>query len=182
LPDSTIVRLLATALLLGALFGGVGGAEAQVRVGVAGGPVYPLGDLGDVLERGYHGGVVFDAGLPLLPLSLHGEVMFQRNSASAGEDQDYRHLGGSLNARLDVLPIPLVAAYATGGVGWYLSDYHDDQTADASSWSSETGINAGVGVSVSLVVVQAFVEVRCLRVLSDPARTFAPLTVGVTLF
>jgi hypothetical protein len=176
------VRVLATALLLGALLGAARGAEAQVRVGVAGGPVYPFGDLGDVLDRGYNGGIVFDAGLPLLPLSLHGQLMFQNSSASAPQDQDYRHLGASLNAQLDLLPLPLAAAYATGGVGLYLSDYHEDQPAGASGWSRDPGINVGAGASLSVVVVKVFAEVRYVRLLSDPARTFVPLTIGVMLF
>jgi hypothetical protein len=176
------VKRLFAALLLGGLLGSARAADAQLRVGVAGGPVYPLGDLGDMIERGVHGGVVFDAGFPLLPLSLHGQLMFQRNAAASAEDQDYRHAAASLNARLDVLPVPLIAAYATGGVGMYLSDYHGDRSAEASGWSSKPGINAGVGVSLSAIVVRVFAEVRYLRLLTDPARTFVPLTVGVTLF
>jgi hypothetical protein len=175
------VKLWVGALLLVLLLAATSVAQAQVRLGVAGGPVYPLGHLDGVLEKGYQGGVVFNAGLPLLPLSLHGQLTFQRNAASA-QGEDYRHLGGSLNVRLDVLPIPLIAAYATGGLGMYLSDYHDDQEPGSSGWSNEPGINAGVGASLSVVVVEAFVEVRYLRLLGDPARTFVPLTIGVTLF
>jgi hypothetical protein len=176
------VKWLAAALLVGALLTAAHPAHAQLRVGVAGGPVYPLGDLGDALQRGYHGGVVFDAGLPLLPLSLHGSLMFQRNQASDREDQDYRHLAGALNARFDLLPIPLVAAYVTGGAGMYLSDYIDDQIAGVPGWAAEPGVSGGVGASLSLIVAQAFVEVRYLRKLSQPARSFLPVTIGVTLF
>jgi hypothetical protein len=176
------MRLPAGAVLVGALLAAAQPASAQLKVGIGAGPVFPLGDLGDVLERGYHGGVVFDAGLPLLPLSLHGEARFQRSSAAGAQAEDYRHFGASLAGRLDVLPLPLVAAYATGGVGMYLSDYHGDQIAGSSGWASHPGVIGGVGASVSLIVVQAFVEVRYLRVLSEPARGFVPITIGVTLF
>lgn len=156
-------------------------AVAQLRVGVAGGPVFPVGDFGDALERGGHGGVVLDFGVPLFPVSLRGDLMVQRLPATEGNGLAYRHFAGTVNARVDVLPVPLIAAYVTGGVGLYYSDYTDDPQA-SSGWGTETGLNLGVGASLSLLFVRPFAELRYHHVWVEPTRIFVPLTFGLSLF
>lgn len=158
------------------------GAGAQVRLGVGGGPATPVGDFGDPLERGFHGEVLVDLGLPLVPLGLRGSLTYMRLPASDPEAEDYSHIAGTLNARFDLLPIPLVDAYVTAGVGLYSSDYADQLPGASDGRDTERGISVGVGASVNLVFVRPFAELRYHRVLDDPARSFVPLTVGVMLF
>ena len=165
-----------------AVLASVGEAHGQVRLGVAGGPAHALGDFGDALDAGFHGGIVADFGLPLIPLSLHGDLMYQRNAAASPQVDDYSHVAATANARLDLIPLPLVSAFVTGGVGLYASDYPDDALDASSGWSTEPGINVGVGAALSLLFLHPFVELRYHRVLSDPARSFVPLTIGLMLF
>jgi hypothetical protein len=157
-------------------------ASAQLRVGVAGGPATPLGDFGDPLERGFHGGVVLDAGVPLFPVGVRADLTYLRLPAGDASGQDYSQVAGTLNARVDLLPIPLLDAYAIGGVGLYASDYADAVPGASGGWATEPGINLGVGASVNLIFIRPFAEVRYHRVMKDPARSFVPLTVGVMLF
>jgi len=155
-----------------------GSASAQLRLGVAGGPVYPAGELGDVVGRGFAAGAVLDAGFPLFPLGLRGDVAFQYLPAT-GPHSDLHQLSATLNARFSVLPLPVLSPYLTAGVGVYSSDFHHDLTAPEPGRTTETGFNAGVGVRVNLIVFRPFLEARYHRVMADPVRGFVPVTVGV---
>jgi len=172
-PVSGAAALVIAALLLG----GPAAASAQVGIGVAGGPSYPTGALGDVVESGYHAGVTLDAGLPLLPIAFRADLMFQ--NLPGREDLDsFRQVAGTVNGRVGVLPIPLVSPYLIGGLGLYASDFVPDPDIDG-GWSTDVGINAGVGVRLNLLVIRPFIEARYHRVLSDPARGFIPITAGI---
>ena len=164
-----------------ALVTDAGDAAGQVRFGVGGGPVTAVGDFGDPLDRGFHGEVLVDLGLPLVPLGLRGSVTYMRLPAADAEAEDYTHFAGTVNARLDLLPIPFLDAYVTAGVGLYSSDY-GGQLTGAVGRETERGINVGVGAAANLVFVRPFAELRYHRVLDDPSRSFVPLTVGVMLF
>jgi len=155
-----------------------GPASAQLRLGVAGGPVYPAGDLGDVVGRGFAAGAVLDAGFPLFPLGLRGDVAFQYLPGT-GAHSDLHQLSATLNARFSLLPLPVLSPYLTAGVGVYSSDFHYDLTAPEPGRTTETGFNAGVGVRVNLIVIRPFLEARYHRVSADPVRAFVPVTVGV---
>jgi hypothetical protein len=152
-------------------------AQAQVNLGVAGGPVSAVGQLGDVVNAGFHGGVVIDLGIPLLPFGVRADAMFQRMPGGYG-GADFNQLFGTVNGRVGLLPIPLLSAYATTGAGLYSSSFAGDG-ATGGGRSVDTGFNAGVGARVNLIYVRPFIEARYHRVLTEPARTFIPISVGV---
>jgi hypothetical protein len=152
-------------------------AQAQVNLGIAGGPVSPVGQLADVADAGFHGGVVVDLGIPLLPFGVRGDVMFQR-LPGAGGGADFNQLFGTVNGRVGLIPIPLLSAYATAGAGLYSSSFAGDR-ADDTGRSVDTGLNAGVGARVNLIFVRLFIEGRYHRVLAEPARAFIPITAGI---
>jgi hypothetical protein len=152
-------------------------AQAQVNLGVAGGPVSPVGGLGDVVNAGFHGGVVIDLGIPVLPFGVRADAMYQRLPGTAGGD-DFNQLFGTVNGRVGLIPIPLLSAYATAGAGLYSSSFAGDRTTD-NGRSVDTGINAGVGARINLVFVRPFIEARYHRVLAEPARAFIPITAGI---
>jgi hypothetical protein len=152
-------------------------AQAQVNLGVAGGPVSPVGRLADVVNAGFHGGVVVELGIPLLPFGVRADAMFQRLPGAAG-GADFNQLFGTVNGRVGLLPIPLLSAYATAGAGLYSSSFAGGGAADGGR-SVDTGLNAGVGARVNLIFVRPFIEARYHRVLTDPARDFIPISVGV---
>jgi hypothetical protein len=149
----------------------------QVSLGVAGGPSSPVGGLGDVVNPGLHAGLVVDLGLPLIPIALRGEVMYQR-LPGVGANPAFNQVWAAANGRLDLLPLPLLGLYVTGGPGIYSSSFSTVPGGD-STRSNDVGINLGVGADVNLFMVRPFVELRYHRVLTDPARAFVPLTVGV---
>jgi hypothetical protein len=152
-------------------------SSAQVSFGVAGGPSAPAGSLSDIVDPGLHGGLVLGLGLPLLPVSVRGDLMAQRLPRSGGGDA-FNLLWAAVNGRLDLLPVPLLAAYVTAGAGLYSSTFDVDPVA-ATSRATDTGLNAGVGAELNLLVGRPFVEIRYHRVLSDPARAFIPITIGI---
>jgi hypothetical protein len=130
-----------------------------------------------VVNAGFHGGVVVDRGIPLLPFGVRADAMFQR-MPGAGGGADFNQLFGTVNGRVGLLPIPLLSAYATAGAGLYSSSFAGAGAA-AGERTVDTGINAGVGARVNLIVVRPFIEARYHRVLTDPARGFIPISVGV---
>lgn len=153
-------------------------ARAQVGIGVAGGPVFPVGDMADGFGRGFHAGVVLDLALPLFPVGVRGEAMYQRLPAE-GAAEDYDHLSVGVNGRLTLLPLPLVSGYVTAGAGLFRSDFPGSDPAPADGSSTDVGLNGGVGARINALFVRGFVEVRYQRVISDPARSFVPITVGI---
>lgn len=166
--------LIAAAVLLAAS----PGAHAQVGLGVAAGPVFPTGSLGDAVESGFHAGVVADVGIPFVPFGVRGDLTYQR-LPGAGDLPSYSHFAVTVNGRLSVVPLPLVAPYVTAGLGLYSSAYHADVAEPAPGRDTEMGLNGGVGARLNLLVVRPFVEARYHRVMADPARAFVPITVGV---
>jgi hypothetical protein len=169
--------LLATTAGLALAMAAAPAAHAQVNLGLAGGPVSAVGQLANVVNAGFHGGVAVDLGIPLLPFGVRADAMFQR-MPGAGGGADFNQLFGTLNGRVGLLPIPLVSAYATAGAGLYSSSFTGDGAADGGR-SVDTGFNAGVGARVNLIFVRPFVEARYHRVLTEPARDFIPISVGV---
>jgi hypothetical protein len=152
-------------------------ASAQIRLGVAGGPSTPVGGLSDVVNPGVHGGLVLNVGLPLIPISVRGELMVQR-LPGAGDGAALDQVWGAANGRLDLLPLPLVGVYVTAGAGLYSSRFDPNPLATPER-TTDPGINIGVGADIQLFVVRPFIEARYHRVLTDPARGFVPITVGV---
>jgi hypothetical protein len=152
-------------------------ASGQISLGVAAGPTTPLGSLAEMVNPGLHGGVVLNIGLPLIPIAARGELMFQR-LPGAGGNRDFDQVWAAANGRLDLLPLPLLGAYVTGGPGLYSSSY-DAEPQAATQRSTNAGINIGVGVELNLMLLRPFIEARYHRVLTDPARAFAPITAGI---
>lgn len=150
--------------------------HAQVGFGVAAGPSIPVGSLADAFNTGVHGGVVLDVGLPLLPLGIRGDLMYHHMPGVA-DGVSFRQVVGTANARFSLLPLPLVSAYLTAGAGLYAGDVNIDGTD--SDWSTNGGINAGVGARINLLVVRPFLEARLHRVFGDGSYSFVPITLGI---
>jgi hypothetical protein len=122
---------------------------------------------------------VLELGLPLIPIAVRGEAMIQRLSGSGTGSGDGADMAwGAVNGRLDLLPLPLIGAYVTAGGGLYSSRFPSGTTTPTSR-STDPGINVGVGAELNLFVLRSFVEVRYHRVMTDPARAFIPVTVGL---
>jgi hypothetical protein len=168
------IMVTSCALALGA----TAPAHAQIGFGVGAGPSTPVGGLADLVDAGFHGSLVADMGLPLLPIGLRADLMFQR-LPGRDDRQSFNQVSATVNGRLSVLPLPLVSAYLTAGAGLYRGEAPVPANMTATGSTTDAGINAGVGGRINLIVVRPFVEARYHRVLADPARAFIPITVGV---
>jgi opacity protein-like surface antigen len=95
----------------------------------------------------------------------------------------------SANGKLNILPVPLVTPYVTGGVGlaWLTLDETTTsiagvrgRTFPSGSQGGKTTFNIGAGADISLGV-DFFVEVRHVWIVTDGENsTYVPVTVGIT--
>jgi opacity protein-like surface antigen len=153
-------------------------AQAQIGFSVAGGPTFPMGDIGDVLDMGYHAKVAASFKLPVLPIGLEADGMWNQFDYSNADDANLRILSGSLNAVIN-LPTPGITPYIIGGVGMYNSQA-DIEGEDTES-VTDVGVNAGVGVRLGLVGLGGvFAEARLHNVFTDgDSYRFVPVSLGI---
>lgn len=145
-------------------------ADAQFRFGFAGGPSFPMGELGNQADTGVHvrGGVGLQ--LPLIPLGARLDILWQ--DLPSQQTGSYTQLGALLNGTLR-LPLPMVKPYLVAGVGQMRHDEPGDvPTVTDFAWA------AGAGVDLRLLIFGAFVEARYLD--WGNGNRAVPLTVGVT--
>jgi hypothetical protein len=149
-------------------------ADAQLaRFGVGVGPSAPVGDLGNVANTGVHAQAMLALRLPLLPVSLRGDVLYQR--LPVADQDDFQQIAGVVNGFFSLLPLPMIDPYISAGVGVYNSDFGGNIGS-----STDVGVNAGVGLRVNLLFLEPFAEVRYHHVLGGAGspRTL-PVTIGV---
>lgn len=162
--------------------------------------------LKDVYGAGYGGGVHLDASFAMLSLRLSGDyIKFSPDNdkyregltaligTAAGQ---FSVDGGgitmwsaNLNAKMDILPLPIVKPYMTGGVGFARLSADDatvkqggvatKQFAGFASTTS-TMLNLGAGVDLN-VGITLFLEVKYEWVMTDPNTSkLIPVTLGIT--
>lgn len=147
------------------------GADAQLlRFGVGAGPATPVGDFADVAGTGAHAQAMLALRVPLLPISARGDLIFTRLPSTS--DGDIDQVAGVVNGFLSILPLPVVSAYLTGGVGMY-------RTSGGGESTTEFGVNGGVGARINLWVVEPFAEVRYHHVTGTGGPRVVPVTIGV---
>lgn len=159
-------------------------AQAQIGFSVAGGPTFPMGDAGDVLDMGYHAKVAASFKVPVLPIGLEADAMWNQFDYSDLDDANSRILSGTLNAVIN-LPTPGITPYIIGGVGMY-NGKDDIEGIEDSEGSTDFGINAGVGVRLGLVGLGGvFAEARLHNIFVDGADgesesvRFVPVSLGI---
>lgn len=174
------------ATVIAAFAAGAASAEAQVRpfqISIAGGPSFPAGHLSDEANTGYHvqGSVGF--GVPLLPIGLRADLLWQEfQLAGEGASGHFRQIGGLLNG-VFALPMPLLQPYALAGVG--LIQHTEPETVHGGhthTGTSETkvGFNAGAGVQFPFAGMSGFLEARYLNLAGghEDARSI-PVSIGI---
>ena len=153
--------------------------------GVEAGPAFPVGNFGTGLNTGFTADALVEARLPLLPIGLRFEGGYTRfgskiNNTPGGtfvgsgtSDYNVHMVSGSANAvlRLSPIALSLVRPYLIGGVGIYGLNQN---------LGTKAGVNVGGGLSLPLVAVTAFADLRYTRVFTEGASVnFVPLRVGV---
>lgn len=156
-------------------------ADAQipgVRIGLAGGPSFPIGDLGNQAGTGFHARGSLGLEIPLLPLGVRGDLLWHQFAADAA-DGHFTGVGGLVNGTWR-MPFPIVQPYLVAGAGFMR--YSDpDITVGGVLETGESGTEfafaAGGGVQLRLLRLGGFVEARYL----DWGRHRAlPVTIGIT--
>ena len=162
--------------------------------------------LKDVYGAGFGGGLHLDVQLAMVSFRISGDYL----SFSPDNDK-YRQglegiigtaagqfsvdgggitlLSGNLNAKMAILPLPIVKPYLTGGIGLARLSVDDArvmqngvETKAYGGFSSETctAWNLGAGVDLS-VGVTLFLEVKYMWIVTEPeTSTLVPVTIGVT--
>lgn len=170
----TSLALAGAALLAGSP------AEAQLRpweISIAGGPTLATGSFADMANTGYHVQGSVGIGIPLFPVGVRADLLWQEMPDVAGGN--FRHIGGIANATLG-LPLVLIEPYVLAGVGMFSisepEEDHGDHAHEAGSETS-TGFNVGAGLELGLLGLKGFGEVRYLDV-GRGHRTI-PITIGI---
>jgi len=162
--------------------------------------------LKDAYGPGLGGGVHLDLGLPGLSLRLSGDYLkysldesrFRDSYAGVfGEAVDQISVQGgglgitsvSANAKVAVMPLPLLRPYVTGGAGLAWLSVAETRTSIASApgrtftattQSGRKSLNLGAGVDLE-VGIKLFVEARYVWILTEGERsTYVPVALGAT--
>lgn len=155
-------------------------AGAQLRpweISIAGGPSLVTGEFDDVASTGYHvqGSVGF--GIPLFPVGVRADVLWQELPDEVSGN--YRQIGGIANVTLG-MPLILIEPYVLAGVGIFShsepDEVHVGHDHPAESETS-TGFNVGAGLEAGLLGLKGFGEVRYLDA-GNGVRTI-PITIGI---
>lgn len=155
-------------------------AAAQLRpweISIAGGPSFPTGDLDDSAGAGYHVQGSIGFGIPLFPLGVRGDVLWQELPDDVGGN--FRQIGGIANATLG-MPLILIEPYVLAGIGVFSLNAPDEAHAGhdhSGENETTTGFNVGAGLEAGLLGLKGFVEARYLD--AGNGHKTIPLTVGI---
>lgn len=156
---------------------------AQVRpwqVALGAGPSFPVGDLADEAQTGYHvqGSVLY--ALARLPVDLRADLVFQNMYSVERESTIDRSLGGEWYRQLSGIVSVKYAVdagslhpYGLLGTAWG-REWHDDRTYWTDRQTS-LNFNVGAGLDFPLLGAGGFVEVRYLNLFGgEPLATRPP--------
>ena len=162
--------------------------------------------LENVYGAGFGGGVHLDIQLAMVSFRVSGDYL------SFSPDNDKYRQGleqiigtaagqfsvdgggitmwsGNVNAKMQVLPLPVIKPYLTAGIGVARLSVDDakimqggTEVKNIAGFSSETKTawNIGAGVDLSIGVT-LFLEVKYMWIMTDPeTSTLVPVTIGVT--
>ncbi len=169
----TAIRLAAVALVA---FTTVAEAQTRPVFGVAAGITAPQGDLGDLVDNGYHVGVAVGFKVPVLPVALRGDLAYTTFGAKE-LDGNVNTLNLSVNA-VHAFPGVAIRPYVIGGLGMYRSSGSGD--LDSGESETDMGLNGGAGIQFKLAGMQSFVEARYTHIMTeDEATKVIPISFGI---
>jgi hypothetical protein len=172
--------LFGIGVALAVLSADISAQERSFNPGLAGGVTFPVGDLADEVEVGFHvHGLIQSERLSNLPFGWRAELGYQ---SFAHDDETVRHIVGRLNAIIPFASRPDARPYILAGAGLYNSKAETDHGDHTHGGESENfaGINAGVGIRWNIAGLNTIVESRFHHVFDDHhAQQFIPLTIGV---
>ena len=98
-------NLVGLLVILGAISGSAAQVNGQIRLAAAGGISYPVGDLANDFNNGWHVQVSAGLGVPLLPVGVRLDAAYNRFPNGAA---DYETIAGSINAIINVPSVVIV--------------------------------------------------------------------------
>ena len=195
-------------------------SSAQVGFGVQGNATNfnTEGVANDIYGLGLGGGLHLDFGTPVIGIRVSGDYMFMSPDKDKYSAYAVSMIGQTLaqgatidggkmevfsanaNAKLVILPLPVVHIYATGGIGvarvkfneatvnipsvGYSKKLTEDEIAKLLGIDSQTKMttNVGAGLDIALGGITLFGEVKLNWIYTDPNTTaMIPIgTVGIT--
>jgi hypothetical protein len=177
-------------VLLGALFtlapfGEV--AAQQLRpweISIAGGPSFARGDFGAEANTGFHvqGSVGF--GLPLFPMGLRADLLWQELPVTGVDGEWFRQIGGLLNGTFG-LPLAVIEPYGLVGVGFLRNEEPAIQHGGhvhTGGTENLIGFNAGLGLDFPFMGLTGFLEGRFLNLFGTGEATHfqtIPVSIGI---
>jgi len=164
------------AVALGAALTIAAPAEAQMRtvtLGVAGGPSFPIGHLGDHFNTGWHVQGSFALAPMTLPFGVRADLMYQRFPDAVHTDEQETTLAGIVNG-IFALPGVGLRPYVSAGVGAYNTRFADD-----GGEATNIGVNGGAGIQFGLMGMNAFLEGKFHNVFGDESSRFIPISLGI---
>lgn len=184
-PDREPGPMARTAL--GVVLGGVLGVALGLGVpapasaqsagfGLGGGPSFPLGGLGDEVNRGFNATAMAHFAAPLLPARAQAELLVQQ--LPDPEEGNYREVALLMSLRVgsQVAPGP----YLLLGTGAYRGSFSREVPRFSDGVFLRTGWHVGAGYAVNLPGLSAYVESRLVARSSGDGRLRAlPLTFGL---
>jgi opacity protein-like surface antigen len=180
------LALLLAVLDLGPRAAVAGAAEVVERLfsfGAGGGTALPSGDASDALNNGYNAMGFARLNLPAFPIDPRLDFTYQKldledaSFAAEGLTGGDPYGGGQLETaslllegQISILPLGPVQTYLLAGAGWSnfkvsLEDGPAGATVEDNT--TEFTLSAGLGVSVGLGPLRAFLEGRLTRFEND---------------
>jgi hypothetical protein len=158
------------------------GAQGIVSLGLGGGMSIPQGGYGDIADAGWNALATLAVNVPLLPIGVRVDGMYNHFNVTTGTGASLsgsEHVSSfTVNPVLRFqVPFSPVTPYAIAGGGSYSVG-----CSGGIGCASQThfGWNAGGGVRLGLLGVNAFAEARFHRVSVGGATVqYVPITVGL---
>jgi opacity protein-like surface antigen len=169
-------KLFGCALVL--LAGVVLPAQAQVRFGVGGGLLMPMGDYGTADKMGFvaGAGVVIPVGTAPVGVRVEGSYSQTSHDGIGGKS---KIMGGMASLIYSFTGAGSVTPYVLAGIGYY--NVKVDVTGFGSADESKVGFGGGGGIRFPMGSASLFAEARYMNIsTTGGSTTFMPIIVGVS--
>lgn len=153
-------------------------AQAQVRFGVGGGLLMPMGDYGTADKMGFVAGAGIIIPVGTAPVGVRVEGSYSQTSHD-GIGGKSKIMGGMASLIYSFTGAGSVTPYVLAGLGYY--NVKVDVTGFGSADESKVGFGGGGGIRFPMGSASLFAEARYMNIsTTGGSTTFVPIIVGVS--